>query len=112
MNGSTRLHEEAMELADEGDQLRRKGELGAATNAFFQALGREREAAQQEESEPSRGILFRSAAWLALEADQPREAERLAAEGLRSSLVSDRVADELRGVMEAAWARLHRNVAA
>ena len=79
---------------------------------FMRALETEREASQLEDTEPSRGILLRSAAWLALEADQPREAERLAAEGLRSTHVSDRVANELRAVMEAAWTRLNRSVAA
>ena len=106
MTRTTQLHEEAMELADQGDRLRRRGDAEGAARAFGRALEAEREAAQLESTEPSRSILFRSAAWLALEADQPREAERLAAEGLRSSEVSDRVANELRAVMEVAWGKI------
>ena len=112
MTRSAQLHEEAMALADEGDRLRHRGDPVGATRVFVRALETEREAAQQEDTEPSRGILLRSAAWLALEADQPREAERIAAEGLRSPDVSDRVANELRAVMEVAWMRLNRSVAA
>lgn len=112
MTHSAQLHEEAMELADEGDRLRRRGDPNGAARAFGRALEAERQAAESEKTEPSRGILFRSAAWLALEADQPREAKRLAAEGLQSPEVSERVATELRGVMEVAWGRLNRSVAA
>lgn len=112
MSRSSQLHDEAMKISDEGDLLRRRGDEAGAIRAFAHALTVEREAAILEESEPSRGILFRSAAWLALEADQPREAERLAAEGLRSPTLSDRVARELRAVITEAWARLNWNVAA
>ena len=112
MNRSAQLHDEAMKILDEGDLLRQRGDHVGAVRAFAQALEAEREAAHLEETEPSRGILFRSAAWSALEADQPREAERLAAEGLLSLAVSDRVARELRAVIEVAWVRLKQGVAA
>lgn len=101
------LHEAAMSLADEGDILRRRGAHVDATKAFARALELERRAAELEATEPSRGILYRSAAWLALEAMEPREAERLASAGLAARDVNPKIAEELRAVMEDARVRLH-----
>jgi hypothetical protein len=65
------LHEQAMKLAEQAVALNR----GAAD--------REEQAAFGAEDEPTRSVLYRSAAWLALAADQPARAARLAQEGQR-----------------------------
>lgn len=101
------LHERAMDLADQGDALRKGRDHDGARLVFERALDHERRAAESVTNEPSRGILYRSAGWLALEAMHPREAERLAAIGLGSPNVCDRVAEELRVVLEDARVRLH-----
>lgn len=53
---------------------------------FRQGLDLERQAADRipraQESEPTRAILYRSAAWMAVHAGEPDEALRLAREGL------------------------------
>ncbi len=95
-----------MELASEADALRRERRHEQARDRYSQALELDRQAALLVSSEPSRGILFRSAAWLALEAEQAREAERLAAAGLASADVPEKVANELRQVMEQARVQL------
>ncbi|HFA47501.1 MAG TPA: hypothetical protein ENJ95_00630 [Bacteroidetes bacterium] len=51
------------------------------------------------EIEPSRSVLFRSAAWLAVKAGKYREAERMAAFGL-SGNPPKMILDELREVQE------------
>ena len=104
------LHDSAMDFADEGDRLHRSGQHEAAIASFLRAMERDRLAAETETTEPSRGILFRSAAWLALEALEPREAERLAAAGLAAKDVNARTADELRAVMEDARVRLQSDL--
>lgn len=107
MNPSVQQHDEAMLLAEDADVLRRQGNHSAARERFAQALQLERAVAMAEATEPSRSILLRSAAWLALEAEDPREAERLGALGLSGLDVPERVAGELRAVMEEARLRLH-----
>jgi hypothetical protein len=102
------LHEEAMASADAGDRARRAGDHAAARGHFERALALERQAATAETTQPSRSILFRSAAWLALEAEDPLEAERLAACGLADVEVPDRVRTELRAVSEECRVRLTR----
>lgn len=89
-----------MELADEGDFLRRRGSFVEASQKFADAYQFEAEAAAAVTVEPSRSILYRSAAWLALEAGRARDAERMAAKGLAGDAVPKRVAQELRAVLE------------
>ena len=98
------LHEAAMRYADEGVAARKHGDEDAALRAFAAATDSERRAAQSSKTEPSRGILYRSAAWLALEAQVPSAAEQSARAGLESPDLSDRVANELRAVLAAAEA--------
>lgn len=63
-------HHKAMALADK------------AMDAYRQAFEIERALSEDAEFEPSRSILLRSAAWLAIKADRYSEAERLAKLGL------------------------------
>ena len=103
MNGASDLHHQAMQLADEADRLRRQGDGAAAGQLLRQAFEKERQAAEQTSSdvrlEPTRSVLHRSAASLALECGDYREAERLIAVAL-SGEPPDEIADELRDLLE------------
>ena len=90
------------------DRLRRVGQREDAERLFERAFALERQAALATDTEPSRGILHRSAAWLALEAGIARDAEILAARGLSGASVPDDVAADLRAVLEDAQLRLHQ----
>ncbi len=77
-------HQRAMELADEGLHLRRAGEHEAALPKFRDAFELESKAAEliSKDLQPGHGVLHRSAATLALDANQIDEAMRLIEEGL------------------------------
>jgi hypothetical protein len=97
------LHPKAMDLADEAFRLQRTGRTREAQPLFKQALDLEREAAlllpATQESEPSRAILFRSAAALAYNAEDYEEAERLIAYGL-SGFPPSEIKEELKNLYE------------
>lgn len=75
------LHERAMELADEADRARRQGDEGRRQEFLRRAFTLECAAAELVEPardlEPSRSVLHRSAASLALESGRTEEAARL-----------------------------------
>jgi len=75
------LHRKAMALADLAVTARRRGDSTAAMSSFHQAFERERAAAElvapDLSLEPTRSVLHRSAAGLALEAGEYSEASRL-----------------------------------
>lgn len=96
------LHRQAMAHADDGDFARRSGDSDLAKACFSEAMALEREAAELCESQPSRSILLRSAAWLALSAGDSKEAKRLAEKGLSDPDVPERMRSELRDVLEKA----------
>ncbi len=83
------LHDEAMELAQLALVARHTGNVERAAALAREAFGREAQAAdlvpEGVDSEPTRSILYRSAAWLALQANLPDEAVRLAERGLAGS---------------------------
>jgi len=97
------LHREAMELADTAYEARRLGNLNQAQQRFFIALDLERQAARKtaeiKDSEPSRSILFRSAATLALHAGKFSEGMRLVEEAFKGSPPAD-IAKELEAIDE------------
>ncbi len=104
-----RIHREAMEMADEANRLLVQLEPERASERFLAAAGREETAARVSGGEPSRGILYRSAAWLAVNAAKwaveggPgawRLAERLACEGLTGD-PAEEVLGELREMLVA-----------
>jgi tetratricopeptide (TPR) repeat protein len=103
MNGIQDLHRRAMEAADEADRFRRLGDLAGAKRGLSQAFDLERQAAgltaADESLEPTRSVLHRSAASLALECGDYREAERLIAVAL-SGDPPDELAEELRDLLE------------
>lgn len=103
MKSMENLHREAMRLADEADLLRKQGDARAARERLLQAFEHERRAAERSAAdlslEPTRSILHRSAASLALECGKLREAERLIA-GALSGDPPDEIAEELRDLLE------------
>jgi hypothetical protein len=97
------LHHEAMRLVDEAEAARRQGNSQLARERLRQAFDRERQAADgvagEGSLEPTRSVLHRSAAALALECGQLREAERLIATAL-SGDPPEEIAEELRDLLE------------
>lgn len=97
----TRAHDEAMNLAAEADLAKMRGQLQQAAKQYREAYEKELIVAQQlvpTTIEPSRSILHRSAAVLALECGEYRAAEKLIA----TALVGDppqAIASELRGLL-------------
>jgi tetratricopeptide (TPR) repeat protein len=96
-------HRRAMDLADQALATRRRGDLSGAVALFRQALEHEREAAELVAAdgavEPTRSVLFRSAATLALDCGEIREAERLIAMALAGNPPHE-IAEELRDLLE------------
>lgn len=97
------LHRQAMRRADDADRLRRQGSADPAARALLDAFELERQAAELTVGdislEPTRSVLHRSAASLALECGDFREAERLIAVAL-SGEPPDTIAEELRDLLE------------
>jgi hypothetical protein len=96
------LHNKAMAMADAAvAQKLINPEKSIAL--FIEALEFEKEAAgllfNQFENEPTRSILFRSAANLALDSDNPREAEKLIAAALIGNPPNE-IVEELRDLLE------------
>lgn len=103
MTRAAELHREAMALADQAMVEAIKGNREAAAGLYKDAFGLEREAASEalaaKLGEPTISILHRSAATLALDAHEAREAERLVATALALNPPDD-IADELRDLLE------------
>jgi hypothetical protein len=97
------LHHEAMRLADQADHLRRLGDPDGAQTHLRLALEQERRAAELAAPdltlEPTRSILHRSAATLAFQCGDYREAERLVAVALGGN-PPETIAEELRDLLE------------
>ncbi len=96
------LHDQAMEKAEQALLARQRAAYDEAQKAFEEAYENESEAAllavEEAQPEPTRSVLLRSAATLALDAGKIREAERLAAMGLAGDPPPE-IADELRTVL-------------
>ena len=97
------LHTHAMELADRADLLKRQGNDDDAHRLYEQSLEAERKAAyeaqKQHVGEPTESVLFRSAASLAYNIKDYREAERLICMGLAGNPPSE-IAEELRSLYD------------
>lgn len=97
------LHDQAMALAEKASVAKLSGNLEQAKTLLRQAYKNELEAASLlkdiSSPEPTRSILFRSAASLAIDCNELREAERLLAIGLSENPPSD-IAEELRDLLE------------
>ncbi len=96
------LHHQAMRLADQASDLRRKGEEQEANARLHQAFEHERRAAELAAMdlalEPTRSVLHRSAATLAWQCGEYREAERLITTAL-SGTPPETIAEELRDLL-------------
>jgi hypothetical protein len=97
------IHSEAMDLAELAFGFARIEKYDEAKIAFEKAMKLEAQAANalvdKFDSEPKRSVLFRSAASLALNCGQPREAERLASAALAGHPPHE-IAEELRDLLE------------
>jgi hypothetical protein len=103
MSSIKQIHDQAMDLAEEAFVARRKGEEEEATKFFSEALELEKQAASyflpEKESEPTRSILYRSAATLAYHAKDYEQAEQLVAQGL-IGYPPDEIKQELKALQD------------
>jgi hypothetical protein len=99
-------HLRAMEHVDLALEARRQGDTLAMNQNFATAFALEKQAAEAmapyPDVEPTRSILLRSAASLALECRQDEEAERLACLGLSGKPPAE-IRAELRKVLLTMW---------
>ena len=102
------LHARAMEHAEQALMARMRGETEVAVELFGEALKCETAAIDElhEYSEPTFSILHRSAGTLALDCNDLRTAERMAARALAQEPPPD-VAQELRDLLEQIYFRRH-----
>jgi hypothetical protein len=100
------LHRKAMELTDEATLRKLRGQ--SAEGLLRSAFEAERSAALgvDRNLEPTRSVLLRSAASLALECGEPREAERLISIAL-SGEPPPSIANELRDLLEQVYFERH-----
>lgn len=81
------LHDKAIDIVDEAELFRRKGNLKRYIELTKEAFQLEKQAALQLEEEvncePTRSVLFRSAGWLAFNAGLFSEALDMAVRGKR-----------------------------
>jgi len=99
-----------MQQADLGNEARREGKTEGARQHFEEAYRLERAAAEQlftrPDAEPSRSILFRSAATLAIQAHRFAEAEQMVCMALVASPPT-KIAEELRDLFDQINFRRH-----
>ena len=95
------LHKKAMRLAEEAFLAERKGDSHKAQEMLAEAFETEREAALglTGDDEPSRSVLLRSAASLAVKCERFRESEKLIGLAL-SGDPPEEIAEELRELMD------------
>jgi hypothetical protein len=102
------LHEQAMTLAEAAVIARTEGDEAASSERFMEALDLAREAAariaSRVDEEPMRAVLHRSAASLALNCEEYRQAEKLLAVGLAGEPPPE-IAEEMRDLLEQIYAR-------
>lgn len=97
------LHNEAMEMADRGDYSKLHGDLESSIRFYTQAYEMEKNASMiafnDSVGEPTVSVLLRSAASLAIDIKNFRDAEKLIALALSGEPPLD-VAEELRNLLE------------
>lgn len=97
------IHDKAMNLAEDAFHAQKSGREADAIRLFAEAVELEQEAANSlplsEESEPTRSILFRSAASLAFNSKNYEGADRLIARGL-SGFPPPEIMEELKNLYE------------
>jgi hypothetical protein len=102
-SNTQQVHRKAMILAQDAYVSLIKGDEATAFQLYEEAFLLEREAAlslfSDEAKEPTRSVLFRSAATLAMKCKKFREAEKMAALGLAGN-PPEEIANELRDLYE------------
>ncbi len=110
MTITSKLHDEAMSLAEDAWVKRHEGDFVAYRKAIRVAYEKERAAAEsvagEVDFEPTRSVLLRSAASLALECGETREAERLVSIALTGNPPNE-IAEELRDINEQVGLQRH-----
>ena len=113
------LHHKAMALADEAFYAKRGGEMEVAQSKYLEAFEFEKAAAMllvnEYSQEPTRSVLFRSAACLMLNLPYPtdghfRQSERMVAFGL-SGNPPEEIAEELREAWRELMSHLQQEAA-
>lgn len=99
MNRVNELHQQAMELAEKAFVARRQKKRDDARALSYQAFLLEKQAAENAQTEPTRSVLHRSAATLARDCEEYREAERLIAAALYGD-PPEVIANELRQLLD------------
>jgi hypothetical protein len=102
MSSLSDLHQQAMELAEQAFAARRRDDQTSARSLARRAYLLEKQAAEGSQTEPTRSVLHRSAATLALDCGEYREAERLIAAALSGS-PPEPIANELRELLDAVY---------
>ena len=112
MSALNELHDQAMDLTFFALRERKHGNEAKALPLFQQALKLELAAidALEEYIEPTYSVLHRSAATLALDCNELRKAEQLAAKALAQE-PPEFVADQLREVLEQVYAQWKKTAA-
>lgn len=103
------LHSQAMDAAGRAFHADIQGDYATAETLFREAFELERRAAMllaDTQTEPTRSVLLRSAASLALDCREFREAERLIAIGLVGNPPAP-ISDELRDLLETVYFSRH-----
>jgi hypothetical protein len=104
------LHQKAMEVADQAAAARLAGAMDDYKRLTVEALNLEIEAAKtfaaESDLEPTRSVLFRSAATLAVECQELRIAEQLISTALAGNPPLE-IADELRDLLEDVYFNRH-----
>ena len=110
MNEINKLHDEAMNLAELAAVAKVQGDFQQADKLLRKAYENEAKAAHLtldvSSPEPTRSVLFRSAASLAIDCNELREAEKLIAIGLAGDPPPD-IAEELRDLFEKVNSQRH-----
>ena len=103
MKELTEIHQKAMDFCDQAFFAKRQGDLSSATKFSQEAFALETKAAEilkdDLEAEPTRSILYRSAASIAMDCEKFREAEKLIATALIGNPPTE-IAEELRDLLE------------
>ncbi len=110
MNAIKKLHQEAMHYIDNAQLAKLKNDNSNVMDYLNKAFMKEREAALKLKDkfnlEPTRSILLRSAASLALQCKEIRESEKLISISLAGDPPSG-IADELRNLLEQVYFERH-----
>ena len=106
-------HHYAMELVDKANLAKQSGEIEKANNCLLEAFYAESQAAMKYKNkknlEPTRSVLFRSAASLGIECGKLEESKKMITLGL-SGFPPQEIAEELNELLEQVYLIQHKQV--